>query len=93
MSGTLRERIKTIELELSRTQRNKATETSIGLLKARLAKLRTQLLEGPAGGKMVSRTSCPRCARVLGAPGYRVYSSSGCTRAPRVPKSRVPVLL
>jgi ribosome-interacting GTPase 1 len=51
MSGTLLERIKAIELELSRTQKNKATETSIGLLKARLAKLRTQLLEGPAGGK------------------------------------------
>jgi uncharacterized protein len=41
------EKIKDIELELSRMQRNKGTEHHWGLLKARLAKLRTQLLEGP----------------------------------------------
>jgi hypothetical protein len=38
------ERIKEIELELSRTQKNKATTTHIGLLKSQLARLRTQLL-------------------------------------------------
>lgn len=47
------ERIKDIELELSRTQKNKATEHHTGLLKAKLSQLRAQLLEpGPgAGGK------------------------------------------
>eukprot|EP00899_Mesostigma_viride_P025408 jgi/Mesvir1/6051/Mv00786-RA.1 len=43
------ERIKDIEAEMARTQKNKATEYHLGLLKARLAKLRTQLLE-PAKG-------------------------------------------
>ena len=43
------EKIQEIELEISRTQKNKATEAHHGMLRARLAKLRTQLLE-PAGG-------------------------------------------
>ncbi len=42
----LTERIKDIELELSRTQHNKATTTHIGMLKSQLARLRTQLMEG-----------------------------------------------
>jgi len=37
------EKIKDIELEMSRTQKNKATEYHLGQLKARLAKLRTEL--------------------------------------------------
>eukprot|EP00697_Spironema_sp_BW2_P010091 gnl/Spiro4/25188_TR12532_c0_g1_i1.p1 gnl/Spiro4/25188_TR12532_c0_g1~~gnl/Spiro4/25188_TR12532_c0_g1_i1.p1 ORF type:complete len:387 (-),score=82.84 gnl/Spiro4/25188_TR12532_c0_g1_i1:6-1106(-) len=40
------ERIRDIEAEMSRTQKNKATEYHLGLLKARLAKLRSQLIEG-----------------------------------------------
>ena len=47
------ERIKEIELELSRTQVNKATTTHIGMLKSQLSKLRTQLMmpaEGNSGG-------------------------------------------
>src|SRR5699024_3163652 len=40
------ERIKDIEFEISRTQKNKATEYHIGRLKAQLAKLRSQVLEG-----------------------------------------------
>ncbi|OMJ71879.1 hypothetical protein SteCoe_29794 [Stentor coeruleus] len=44
------ERIKEIELEMSRTQKNKATEGHLGLLKARMAKLKAQLLEPPKGG-------------------------------------------
>ena len=42
------EKIKDIEEEVARTQRNKATEYHLGNLKARLAKLRTELLE-PTG--------------------------------------------
>ena len=48
MPGIL-ERIKDIELELSRTQKNKATEYHTGLLKAKLSQLRKKLLE-PAPG-------------------------------------------
>jgi len=40
----IQERIKEIELEISRTQKNKATTTHIGMLKGQLARLRTQLL-------------------------------------------------
>ncbi|KAK3247406.1 GTP-binding protein [Cymbomonas tetramitiformis] len=43
------EKIKEIEAEMARTQKNKATEYHLGQLKAKLAKLRTQLLE-PAKG-------------------------------------------
>ncbi|KAL6766463.1 hypothetical protein ACKKBG_A36105 [Auxenochlorella protothecoides x Auxenochlorella symbiontica] len=44
------ERIKDIELEMSRTQKNKATEYHMGQLKAKLAKLRTMLQEPAKGG-------------------------------------------
>jgi len=39
------EKIAEIEKEMSRTQKNKATEYHIGLLKAKLARYRTMLLE------------------------------------------------
>ncbi|KAJ3304708.1 Developmentally-regulated GTP-binding protein 2 [Kappamyces sp. JEL0829] len=42
------EKIADIEREMSKTQKNKATEYHLGLLKAKLAKYRTMLLE-PAG--------------------------------------------
>ena len=35
---------------MARTQKNKATSGHLGLLKAKLAKLRRELLEDPAGG-------------------------------------------
>lgn len=66
-------KIKAIEEEISRTQKNKATEYHIGQLKARLAKLRTQLLEptgsgGTAGeGFDVSKTGDARVA-LIGFP-------------------------
>ncbi|CAI0473247.1 unnamed protein product [Linum tenue] len=43
------EKIKEIEFEMARTQKNKATEYHLGQLKAKIAKLRTQLLEPPKG--------------------------------------------
>ena len=51
------ERIATIELEMNRTQKNKATEGHLGALKAKLAALRRKLMEpGPgAGGRSASR--------------------------------------
>uniref|UniRef100_A0A2P2HZ99 Developmentally-regulated GTP-binding protein 2 n=1 Tax=Hirondellea gigas TaxID=1518452 RepID=A0A2P2HZ99_9CRUS len=44
------EKIAEIEREINRTQKNKATEYHLGVLKAKLAKYRTQLLE-PVGKK------------------------------------------
>ncbi|GBG89772.1 hypothetical protein CBR_g49625 [Chara braunii] len=43
------ERIREIEAEMARTQKNKATEYHLGRLKASIARLRTQLLEPPKG--------------------------------------------
>lgn len=47
------EKIAEIEAEVKRTQKNKATEYHLGLLKAKLARYRTQLMEpqGKAGAK------------------------------------------
>ncbi|KAG4306408.1 hypothetical protein PORY_000396 [Pneumocystis oryctolagi] len=56
------EKIKEIEDEMARTQKNKATAKHLGLLKARLAKLKRELISpsntsgGPALGFDVSRT-------------------------------------
>ena len=47
----LLEKIKEIEYEISRTQKNKATEYHIGNLKAKLAKYRSELLEPTGKGK------------------------------------------
>lgn len=47
----IQDRIKEIEDEMHRTQKNKHTEGHLGLLKARVAKLKAQLLEGPKGGQ------------------------------------------
>ncbi|RHZ81411.1 hypothetical protein Glove_120g73 [Diversispora epigaea] len=44
------EKISEIEKEISRTQKNKATEYHLGLLKAKLAKYRVQLLEPTKSG-------------------------------------------
>ncbi|XP_067120608.1 developmentally-regulated GTP-binding protein 1 isoform X2 [Centruroides vittatus] len=49
MSTTL-EKIAAIEAEMARTQRNKATMGHLGLLKARLAKLRRELITPKGGG-------------------------------------------
>jgi len=49
MSSTL-EKIAAIEAEMARTQRNKATMGHLGLLKARLAKLRRELITPKSSG-------------------------------------------
>eukprot|EP00235_Prasinoderma_singulare_P004171 CAMPEP_0119185668 /NCGR_PEP_ID=MMETSP1315-20130426/68632_1 /TAXON_ID=676789 /ORGANISM="Prasinoderma singularis, Strain RCC927" /LENGTH=332 /DNA_ID=CAMNT_0007180101 /DNA_START=221 /DNA_END=1219 /DNA_ORIENTATION=- len=49
MSAQTLLKIKEIEEEMARTQKNKATSGHLGLLKAKLAKLRRELLEDPAG--------------------------------------------
>lgn len=68
------ERIKEIEQEMDKTQRNKATEGHLGMLKARLAKLRSELLtpsSGGGGGQVSSLVTIQTrlcdyyCARVL----------------------------
>lgn len=67
------EKIAEIEHEMSRTQKNKATEYHLGLLKGKLAKLRTQLLEpakgssGPKDGFEVGRFGDARVA-IMGFP-------------------------
>uniref|UniRef100_A0A914BY90 Developmentally regulated GTP binding protein 1 n=1 Tax=Acrobeloides nanus TaxID=290746 RepID=A0A914BY90_9BILA len=43
-------KIAEIEQEMARTQRNKATMGHLGLLKARLAKLRRELITPKSGG-------------------------------------------
>ncbi|XP_065893126.1 developmentally-regulated GTP-binding protein 1-like isoform X2 [Dysidea avara] len=47
---TILERIAEIENEMARTQRNKATAKHLGILKARLAKLRQELITPKGGG-------------------------------------------
>eukprot|EP00803_Ostreobium_quekettii_P003944 evm.model.scf_1542.1 EVM.evm.TU.scf_1542.1 scf_1542:22683-24349(-) len=52
--ATVMQKIKDIEDEMARTQKNKATAGHLGLLKAKLAKLRRELLEptsSSGGGK------------------------------------------
>eukprot|EP00756_Hemistasia_phaeocysticola_P044798 Hpha_TRINITY_DN18586_c0_g1::TRINITY_DN18586_c0_g1_i1::g.195249::m.195249/K06944/K06944; uncharacterized protein len=44
------EQIKDIEAEMARTQKNKATESHIGRLKGKLARLKSQLITDAAGG-------------------------------------------
>ncbi|CAD5216651.1 unnamed protein product [Bursaphelenchus okinawaensis] len=44
------QKIKEIEDEMAKTQRNKATMGHLGLLKARLAKLRRELISPKSGG-------------------------------------------
>ncbi|XP_003387147.1 PREDICTED: developmentally-regulated GTP-binding protein 1-like isoform X2 [Amphimedon queenslandica] len=47
---TILEKIAEIEAEMARTQRNKATANHLGILKARLAKLRRELIQPKGGG-------------------------------------------
>lgn len=47
----IRARIKELEFEYARTQKNKATEGHLGLLKAKISKLKRELLETASTGK------------------------------------------
>ena len=66
------EKIKEIEYEYSRTQKNKATEYHLGLLKAKLAMLRRQIVEqeskssggGPGEGFDVQKHGHSRIAMI-----------------------------
>jgi len=64
------EKIKDIESEISRTQKNKATEHHLGLLKAKLARYRTTLLEptsktkGAGDGFEVTKSGDARVAMI-----------------------------
>jgi small GTP-binding protein len=49
MSADIQAKIKEIETEMARTQKNKATEYHLGTLKAKLAKLKSELINGPGG--------------------------------------------
>jgi ribosome-interacting GTPase 1 len=44
------QKIADIENEMARTQKNKATNYHLGLLKAKLSKLRAELVSGQKGG-------------------------------------------
>lgn len=48
--STILQKIAEIESEMARTQKNKATSNHLGLLKAKLAKLRRELIEPKGGG-------------------------------------------
>ena len=62
MSENIQKQIEEIEAEMARTQKNKATNYHLGTLKAKLAKLRSELLNGP--GKTFT-WSCELSIRLL----------------------------
>ncbi|KAA8911574.1 hypothetical protein TRICI_003778 [Trichomonascus ciferrii] len=77
------EKIQQIQEELARTQKNKATEYHIGLLKGKLARYRQQLLEPPPGsssspgqGFEVSKSGDARVA-LIGFPSVGKSSLLG----------------
>ena len=47
---TLQAKIAEVEAEMARTQKNKATEGHLGLLKAKLAKLKREIIESSSKG-------------------------------------------
>uniref|UniRef100_A0A0N5CGJ8 DRG2 n=1 Tax=Strongyloides papillosus TaxID=174720 RepID=A0A0N5CGJ8_STREA len=46
------QKIAEIEAEMAKTQKNKATNAHLGILKAKLAKLRRELITPKSGGKV-----------------------------------------
>jgi ribosome-interacting GTPase 1 len=70
MSGEekIRSKIKELETEYARTQKNKATEFHIGILKAKMSKLRRELVELQSGGGK----------KGVGGAGERGFEVSKC---------------
>jgi len=68
--GDIQKKIDEIEAEMARTQKNKATNYHLGTLKAKIAKLKSELVNGP-GGKSSGSKDAGR--------GFEV-SKSGDTR-------------
>jgi len=53
--STVQQKIAEVESEMARTQKNKATETHMGMLKCKLAKLKRELIDNASksgGGSM-----------------------------------------
>lgn len=63
-------KIAELEAEMARTQKNKATNYHLGTLKAKIAKLKSELIHGP-GGKSAGSKDAGR-----GFDGEYVLSSS-----------------
>jgi len=65
--STIQAKIEEIEAEMARTQKNKATEFHIGTLKAKLAKLRAELInpKGSGGNRTCLRHSTTLCSDCL----------------------------
>ena len=64
---TLHQKIAEIEKEMERTQKNKATEHHLGLLKARLAKLKSQIISDKA-----------KSSKQGGGEGFDVAKTGDC---------------
>lgn len=79
----IRAKIKELEFEYARTQKNKATEGHLGLVKAKLSKLRRELLEVGSLGKKGSGGGSERGFEVSKAGDTRV----GLVGFPSVGKS------
>jgi ribosome-interacting GTPase 1 len=82
MSSTVQSQIDKIEKEMARTQKNKATNYHLGTLKAKLAKLRSELINGP-GGKSAGSKDAGRGFEVTKSGDTRV----GLVGFPSVGKS------
>lgn len=71
----------TDQLQMARTQKNKATQSHLGVLKARLAKLRRELIQPKGGGGGggegfdVAKTGDARVGFV-GEQNYLIFASA-----------------
>ncbi len=59
MTAEIQKKIDELEAEYARTQKNKATSYHLGTIKAKLAKLRSELINGP-GGKSAGTKNAER---------------------------------
>jgi ribosome-interacting GTPase 1 len=59
MSEDIQKKIDELEFEMGRTQKNKATNYHLGTLKAKIAKLKSELINGP-GGKAAGTKNAER---------------------------------